>query len=324
MNPSTIYDAIVVGAGISGVMCAKKLHDSGQNILVVDKGRNFGGRMSTKKYSGAIFDHGAQFFTSKTEVFKNYCNSWYDHDVIDIWFDSDLSGKSKNHHPRWFCKKGMNSLAKYIASDFEVLRSTCIEKISRSNRCWNLRSLQGNNFKSKKLILTIPVPQIINLINDSNLIIESSIIKKFKSIEYEKGLAILSILDGESGIIPPGVLQPKDSRIAWISDNKIKGISEVPSLTIHTNPKYASKMFCKSAEEQAIPILSDLHCFIKSKCIDYQVHKWGYTTPINYLDPKELHNKQLELYFAGDSFSGPRVENSALSGLNAANEILNI
>ena len=74
MNPSTIYDAIVVGAGISGVMCAKKLHDSGQNILVVDKGRNFGGRMSTKKYSGAIFDHGAQFFTSKTEVFKNYCN----------------------------------------------------------------------------------------------------------------------------------------------------------------------------------------------------------------------------------------------------------
>lgn len=324
MNQSLIYDAIIVGAGISGVMCAKKLHDSNLNVLVLDKGRNFGGRMSTKKYNGAIFDHGAQFFTSKTDVFRDYCNFWYENDVIDIWYDYDLSGESKKNHPRWFCRNGMNSLAKFIAKDIEVLRSTNINKIQKYNSHWILKSMHGHNFKSEKLILTIPVPQIINLINNSEVILESSIIRKFESIEYEKGLAILAILNNKSGIIHPGIIQPKDNRIAWISDNQIKGLSEIPSLTIHTNPEYASKMFYECAEKQALPILSDLNFYIKSKCIDYHVHKWGYTTPINYLNPKHFHNKELELYFAGDSFSGPRVESSALSGLNTANEILNI
>ena len=63
MTQNKIYDFIVIGCGISGLLTAKKLTENGASVLILDKGRNFGGRMATRFFDGAIFDHGAQFFT---------------------------------------------------------------------------------------------------------------------------------------------------------------------------------------------------------------------------------------------------------------------
>ena len=323
MKLETQYDAIIIGAGISGLMCAKKLHDSGLNILVIDKGRNFGGRMSTRHFNNAIFDHGAQFFTSKTKIFNDYCNKWYKSGIIDIWYDYDLLKKSSNKYPRWFCKNGMNTLPKYIASKINVLRSTCITKIKKNNNLWTVYSNELNKFQAKKLIITIPMPQILKLIDESDHIFNRDMIKNFKSIKYEKGLAILAVLDDQSGIPYPGIIQPNNNDIAWIADNHIKGLSSIPALTIHTSADYAFRMFEKDSEEQALTILNNIHQYIKSNYKEYQVHKWGYTTPIKYLKSDDYQFNEQEIFFAGDSFSGPRIESSALSGLNTANKILN-
>ena len=55
----TKKNIIIIGAGISGIFCGKRLSDSGHSILLIDKGRTIGGRLSTRKTSGAVFHHGA-------------------------------------------------------------------------------------------------------------------------------------------------------------------------------------------------------------------------------------------------------------------------
>lgn len=50
---------VVVGAGIAGLMCARELAATGVDVVVVDKGRGVGGRMATRRFGGAVFDHGA-------------------------------------------------------------------------------------------------------------------------------------------------------------------------------------------------------------------------------------------------------------------------
>ena len=46
-------DVIVIGAGISGLMCATELERNGYSVQVLDKGRGPGGRMSTRRFQGA-------------------------------------------------------------------------------------------------------------------------------------------------------------------------------------------------------------------------------------------------------------------------------
>ena len=58
-------DTCIVGSGIAGLLAANGLVEKNQSVLVVDKGRGVGGRMSVRRFANGTFDHGAQFFTVK-------------------------------------------------------------------------------------------------------------------------------------------------------------------------------------------------------------------------------------------------------------------
>jgi len=53
----------VIGAGLSGTACAQKLSERGADVIVFDKGRGFGGRLSSRRTllggETIILDHGA-------------------------------------------------------------------------------------------------------------------------------------------------------------------------------------------------------------------------------------------------------------------------
>ena len=50
---------VIIGAGVSGLFCGKRLTEAGYSVLLIDKGRNVGGRLSTRRTDDAIFHHGA-------------------------------------------------------------------------------------------------------------------------------------------------------------------------------------------------------------------------------------------------------------------------
>ena len=51
---------VIIGAGVSGLLCGKRLTEAGYSVLLIDKGRNVGGRLSTRRTDDAIFHHGAR------------------------------------------------------------------------------------------------------------------------------------------------------------------------------------------------------------------------------------------------------------------------
>jgi predicted NAD/FAD-dependent oxidoreductase len=60
---------IIIGAGITGLIAARKLYEAGINCLVLDKGRNVGGRMATREIESLKFDHGAQVISAQGREF---------------------------------------------------------------------------------------------------------------------------------------------------------------------------------------------------------------------------------------------------------------
>ena len=53
-------DAVVVGAGVAGLACARELHAAGLDVLVLEAGTVAGGRVRTDVVDGFLLDRGFQ------------------------------------------------------------------------------------------------------------------------------------------------------------------------------------------------------------------------------------------------------------------------
>ena len=63
------YDVVVVGAGISGLVCANFLARDGKRVLLLEQNHQAGGNMSGFRRRGYYFDGGDQSFESLGIVF---------------------------------------------------------------------------------------------------------------------------------------------------------------------------------------------------------------------------------------------------------------
>ena len=60
----------VVGAGLAGIACAQRLREAGVQVRVFEAQRAPGGRLATRRFAVATFDHGAQFLTTTDLGFR--------------------------------------------------------------------------------------------------------------------------------------------------------------------------------------------------------------------------------------------------------------
>lgn len=59
----------VLGAGLAGIACARRLVAAGCDVMLFDKGRAAGGRVTTRRADGFAFDHGAQYLRPSSDTF---------------------------------------------------------------------------------------------------------------------------------------------------------------------------------------------------------------------------------------------------------------
>ncbi|MBP9094169.1 NAD(P)-binding protein [bacterium] len=75
---------VVVGAGLSGLVCAQALADKGFDVVVVDKGRRPGGRLASRQGEPS-FDYGAQYFTVSDLRFREVVDGWLEKGLVLPW-----------------------------------------------------------------------------------------------------------------------------------------------------------------------------------------------------------------------------------------------
>ena len=78
---------VIVGAGMSGLVAANDLVAAGHEVVVLDKGRAVGGRMASKRFAGARFDHGAQHFSVRSDAFGEAVREWSFAGVVGVWYE---------------------------------------------------------------------------------------------------------------------------------------------------------------------------------------------------------------------------------------------
>ena len=313
-------DVLVIGAGISGLICAAELQKAGMQVVVLDKGRGPGGRMSTRRGMGAArIDHGAQFFTVRDPRWQVWVDAMLTEGVVREWFRKAPWDNNPEGYPRYCGIDGMNAIPKFIAGELEVVSSTQVSSLQYIGGNWVVESFDGDRFSGRELVLSIPLPQAWSLLENSETDwARDETRAALQAVRYEKGLATLVRLRGPSAVPEPGCLKLEDDVLVWIADNQQKGISKEPALTLHASAAFAARHWDSSDEARGGLMLEAARPWLGEGVAEFTCHRWGFTLPLNPFKQRFFRNSDLNLTLIGDAFGGPRVEGAVLSGLAAA------
>lgn len=317
-------DTLIIGAGISGLLCATELQRAGLSVCVLDKGRGVGGRMATRQMANGRLDHGAQYFTVRDPRFQAFVDEWQAAGIVREWFRKIPEDTNPEGYPRYCGVNGMTDVAKHLASQLEVHRSQQVIDLVRCDGAWIAQTSAGRIFAGSQLVVTTPLPQALSLLATTGLQWAGAALPSLEKIRYRKGLAALLVLEGPSGLPAPGGLKLKEGPLTWIADNQQKGISpDVSTVTLHADSDFAERYWDASDEVRGVLMIEAARPYLRSSVREFTCHRWGYTLPVTHWPEPYFENSGLKLVLAGDAFGGPRVEGAALSGIAAAQNILN-
>ncbi len=320
-------DVLIIGAGLSGLIAAGNVIEHGLSVTLVDKGRSVGGRLATRRVGTGVADHGAQFFTVRSDDFRRSVDKWLAEDLVYVWSDGFSDGvrtaEQFDGHPRYASKGGMNTLAKYLAREIGEKTSICtdvkISSISQTSNGWQAQDDKGETYSAKSLLITAPVPQSLTLLGTIREKLNSHDRKALERITYLPCAAGLFRVEGEVNLPEPGALQRPDAVLSWIADNQRKGISpQARIITVHAAGSISQNLWDLPEIEALNFIKQEFEQYLAddAKIVEAELKRWRYSQPIILHPERYLMAQGLApLAFAGDGFGEARVEGAFLSGL---------
>ncbi len=321
---------IVVGAGIAGLTAAAQLDDAGYEVLIVERGRSAGGRLTTRQIGRAHLDIGAQFFTVRSPEFRTIVDAWMANGWVDEWCHG--FGPEPDGHPRYRATDGMRSLAQHMARS--TLRHGHVELATRSGV--NAVIPSGGGFavtydhgardpdEADAVVLAIPTPDALAVLQAGPVPIDLEVRQRLEAFTYNRVIAIMLLLDQPPGLPGPGgIQQPDDPTFTFIADNQAKGISPVPALTFHLSHALSEELWHADDSSMLARIHEELRRYTGSASVqDVQVRRWRHAGPHAPFEHRcDVLSEAPPLVLAGDAYAGAQVEGAFLSGLAAGRAV---
>ena len=155
----------VVGAGISGLICARTLADHGVTVTVFEKSRGVAGRMATRRTEeGLAFDHGAQYFTISDESFGQHVRSWQEDGLVECWTGTirvlreGRIDSCKIETRRFVGTPGMTAVCKHLAAEIDVQLRSEIASLKSVGESWRLIDKTGKALDTYDVVIVSAPP----------------------------------------------------------------------------------------------------------------------------------------------------------------------
>lgn len=334
-----IPDLAVIGAGISGLVCAQRLRQAGYSVVVVEKSRGVGGRVATRRLQGTCADHGACYLQPKGELFSKFVDLLQSRQILKVWTDvvdefwvSKGISQSTNRSPRYTAPAGMSAIAKFLTPGLDIILNQRVININLTpENTWLLTLETNEQLTAKAIVVAIPAPQAEDLLAPlGKSLLGAEFLASLHSAKFNP---CISVMAGYSPDLQPlpnwkALTFHDHADLAWIGFDSSKRIqAEQPHFVVQSSASLAQQhletqdlqsvgnyILQKAAENLAIPWLKNPQWM--------QVHRWRYAFPRTPLDVTCLSAKTpLHLVSCGDWCGGNLVEGAMVSGLAAAVEI---
>ncbi|XP_068807225.1 renalase isoform X2 [Struthio camelus] len=316
---------LVVGAGLTGSACAALLRGAAPGRLEVwDKARGAGGRMSTSRCApdaacAGTADLGAQYFTlepGRAGPHRSFYEELLSHGILEP-LTAPIEGMVVKEGSRnYMAPQGTSSIVKYYLkqSGADVFYEHHVTEISLRGGKWEVSRKMGLPEQFDIVILTMPVPQILQLQGDIVNIINENQKQQLESVSYSSRYALGLFYEAGTRIDVPWAAQyiTNNPCIRFISiDNKKRNIESPeigPSVVIHTNVTFGCNHLDSDLAEVQQLILNHLESILPSlpKPASIKCQKWRYSQVTkavpNCPGQMILHTQPL-LICGGDGFT---------------------
>lgn len=302
----------IIGAGMTGLSCARILKDAGHTPVILDKGRGVGGRLATRRAeNGLQFDHGAQYITAKTEEFQKLIQSLMSVDAANEWDMGERTG--------FVGVPSMNALAKALASDLDIRRQVQVSSVTETEGHWSLE-IDKDTLVFDRLIITAPAPQTMALLGTGH-----PLSKQIAHVRLLPCWTFMAAFGDVAGALPASHRDP-DAPLAWIANEKTKpGRPDRNAFVAQASPDW-SKDHLELDKAAASDLMLNELCkkldLDQSKVIHADAHRWRYAKVGIPLGEPYLSNASKTLFLGGDWCLDARVEAAFQSGTAIAETLL--
>jgi len=317
-------DVIIVGAGWAGLTAAGHLAARGISVMLLDKARGPGGRSSTRREGEFSFDHGAQYFTARSEAFRRRVEAWERAGLVAQWqprlrvFGPRPDGGHGAPDRRLVAVPGMNGLLRRFAEGLDC-RYTSRVTNARFDQRWQIELEDGTRLDAAALLLTAPPPQAAALLSAQH-----PLHRQLSAVEMQPCWALMLgyeqpvETDFDAAFVNGG-------HLAWIARNSSKPQrTTAESWVIHAGADWSAEQLELEPDQVAASMLGEL-CRLDSvfsrKPVVQRAHRWRYALARKPLNEGCLLDGASRLAVAGDWCSGSRIEGAWSSGVAAARRI---
>jgi predicted NAD/FAD-dependent oxidoreductase len=163
-------EVVVVGAGVSGLACARALADAGRSVRVLERARGVGGRCATRRVDGQPIDFGVAFLHGRDAAFLDELDS-VPARRLPGW-PAEIHGTGRPCQPEAFSPgerrlafaEGVSALPKHLARDLDVRLDARVEGLEVAGERLRLLLDDGEAAEARTLVLAIAAEQASDLL----------------------------------------------------------------------------------------------------------------------------------------------------------------
>ncbi len=311
---------LVIGAGLAGLACARGLAAAGLEVVVVDKARGPGGRLSTRRGAGHAFDHGAQYFRLRDASLTPLLASLRGAGAVAPWparlvtLRDGVSHARNDAATRYVGVPGMSAVARTLGAALPITYGSAVTSLTRAADCWTATTDAGVALPGRfaAVVVATPAAQAVPL-----LAAAPEWATRVAAVEVDPCWATMVAFSTPLALAFDAAFV-EGGPLAWVARNSSKparppgdawvlhGSPQWSSLHIEDTPDaVAAALLAAFASASGRPLPAAAHV---------AAHRWRYARTRTPLGAAFLYDAQLGLGACGDWCLGATVECALLSG----------
>jgi renalase len=240
---------IVVGAGISGISCARALAGAGVAVRVLDRAGQPGGRMDSPQHAGRPVDTGASYFTVSDDRFDRVVRDWQRRGLARPWSDTfevyEHGATRRTAGPlRWAADAGLCALVQDLANTAGIgVERAGVELVARDGS-----GLTVDGRPASAVLLAMPDPQARAILQPALAAERAGLYARFDPV-----LVLSAGWPARGWRRFDGMFVNGDERLSWVADDGSRRGDGAPVLVAHSTTSWAAGQLTQDAASRLAP-----------------------------------------------------------------------